>query len=218
MYSHRTQLGRKIDLILSSGHRPPVPRVPLYALALSIFAPEALAQQVAEAPPKTQDIKAVERGFFLETDVGVNLMLTKMEDRAYGLGIHTGVFAGYDILPFLSISAGALGVSAPGSDDNAIKGDLFFILPMVRAQIAFLTTERDFVYARAGVGFGFGLPEQIGNTEFGGNGVAFSAVLGYEHYTKLRHFSIGATAGVLGVTKPGFGLGVSIVPTLKYTF
>jgi hypothetical protein len=178
----------------------------------------ASAQTVAEGPPKTQDIQAVERGFFLETDVGLNLMLNEMEGRGYGLGINAAFLIGYDILPFLSILAGAVAVAAPGKDDNPLRGDLFFLSPMAQIQFAFLTTARDFVYARGGIGFAFGLPEQVGGADFGGNGIAFTGLVGYEHYTRLRHFSIGATAGVFGVTKPGFGIGVSVVPTLKYTF
>lgn len=209
----------EVDAILGSRHRAAVPRAPLFALVfVASSASFAQAQQVAEAPPKTQDIHAVERGFFVETDVGANLMLLKMDDRSYGLGLTAGLFAGYDILPFVSISVGALALAAPGSSDNAIKGDLFYAAPMVRIQFAFLTTERDFVYVRGGGGFAFGLPEQIGGADFGGAGPAFTAVIGYEHYTKLRHFSIGATAGIIGVTKPAFGLGAAIVPTLKYTF
>lgn len=191
----------------------------LFVGLLSAAVPaSAFAQQVAEAPPKTQDIRAVERGFFLEADVGLNLMVTPLDDRDYGLGLVTGVFAGYDVLPFLSIAVGALGIAAPGSEDNTLKGDLFFVTPMVTVQFAFLTTERDFVYARAGAGFAFGLPEDIEGTEFGGAGPAFLGVIGYEHYTRLRHFSAGIMAGVVGVTKPGFGIGATIVPTLKYTF
>jgi hypothetical protein len=53
---------------------------------------------------------------------------------------------------------------------------------------------------------------------FNGDGPAFEALVGYEHYTKLRHFSIGITGGVLAVTQPSFGIGITVLPMLKYTF
>jgi hypothetical protein len=178
----------------------------------------ASAQQVAEGPPKTQDIHAVERGFFIETDVGATLLVNKLEGRSYGLGLTAGLFLGYDVLPFLQILFGGVAIAASGAEDNAPRGDLLFLTPMVQIQFAFIATERDFLYVRAGGGFAFGLPEDIDGTSFGGSGPAFSGVVGYEHFTKVRHFSVGVTAGVIGVTKPGFGLGAAILPTLKYTF
>lgn len=184
--------------------------------------PAAAQQQVTEDQPKSQEIQAVERGFFIEADVGGNLMVTEIDGRTHGFGAHAGLYLGVDVLPILSILAGATAVLAPGSRDNALRGDLLYLTPMAQLQLAVLSTERDFLYGRAGIGFAFGLPDTVENNgasaEFGGNGLAFTGVVGYEHYTKLRHFSFGVTAGVFGATAPTFALGVSLVPTLKYTF
>ncbi|MFO0727022.1 MAG: adventurous gliding motility protein CglE [Myxococcota bacterium] len=196
----------------------------LACAALSLLGSVAHVASAAEeqaggdVPRKAQRIQAVERGFFLSLDFGGNLNLTKLDGRSYGFGVLTGVFAGYDITPFLSISLGATGMVATGSSDNPVQGDLMFISPMAQLQFAFVTTERDFVYAKGGVGVAFGLPDKVGTTDFGGVGVTFRALVGYEHYMKLRHFSLGVQAGVTGVTKPGVGIGISLMPTVKYTF
>lgn len=193
---------------------------------VSVLAPStALAADTqpgpsVEEPPRVQAIRAVERGFFLETDVGASLIVNKIHDRQYGLSVLTGLFAGYDILPILSISAGAygMGASLSSSDPTATSGDLFFVIPTAQLQLALITTERNFFSVRGGIGYAFGLPSKINGVSYGGNGVAFSGALAFERYTKLRHFSIGVMAGVVGVTQPGLGVGVSVTPTLKYTF
>lgn len=191
------------------------------AALLALSPSVALAQDeepIADGPPKAQEIEAVERGFFVALDFGGNIMLTEMDNRSYGFGLMTGLFAGYDITPFVSLSLGAAALVAPGSSDNVPGGDLFFLTPMAQVQFAFITTERDFFYVKGGIGFGFGLPEQVGGRDFGGGGVAFRGLVGYEHYMRLRHFSVGVQAGVSGVTAPGVGIGISLLPTIKYTF
>lgn len=187
-------------------------------------------QAVAEEPPKVQSIQAVERGAFLETDVGLGLFVNELNDRRYGLSLLTGAFAGYDILPILSLSVGAYAVAASVSRSDSTpdpKGDLFFIAPTAQLQFALVTTERNFVFLRGAVGFAFALPKRIGedangdgepDVEYGGNGPMFAGTVGFERYTKLRHFSIGVHAGAVVVTQPSVGIGISVTPTLKYTF
>jgi hypothetical protein len=196
-----------------------------------------LAQQPppVEEPPKIQKIQAVERGFFLETDAGISWIVNKLTttdamghgtDHAFGISFLGGAFVGYDILPVLSLAVGAYAMGATVSRDTTItgapQGDLYFIIPMAQLQFALVTTERNFLYVRGGGGFAFGLPNQISynnmNVDYGGNGPAFAGTIGFERYTKLRHFSIGAQAGAIVVTKPAVGIGVSVTPTLKYTF
>jgi hypothetical protein len=197
-----------------------------FASLLVLGAGTAHAQQQAEGPPKVQSIRAVERGGFIETDIGATYIVNKLTingvDHSYGLSLMTGLYFGYDIADVIAISVGATAVAA--SSDQSINdvmgptGSLIFLIPMVHVQVAVLTTERNFVYLRGGAGFGFGLPSQIANMDFGGNGPAFEGMIGYEHYTRLRHFSIGIQAGALVVTKPATGIGISLLPTLKYTF
>lgn len=188
------------------------------ALALAPAAARAQEQVGAELPAKRANVRMIERGFYLSLDLGGNLMLTKIDDRSYGVGLVTGIFAGYDFTPFFSVGLGALATVAKGSADNAVAGDLVYLSPMLQVQFALLTSERDQLYLKGGVGLGMGLPETVGTTTFGGAGVAFRGLVGWEHYTKLRHFSVGVAAGVSGFSAPSFALGLTIVPTLKYTF
>lgn len=196
--------------------------------ALLLLSGEARAQEVAEEGPKVQQIQAVERGLFLETSVGVGFVATTINERKYGIAAPlVGIFAGYDILEILNLSIGlqTMAVSEnsnPAAPDPAPVGDIFFLMPQLRLQFAVLTTERNFLWIRAHGGFGFGLPGNIEVQEVsmphGGNGPVFGGSVGFERFTKLRHFSIGANAGVEIVTKPGFAVAISIVPMVKYTF
>jgi hypothetical protein len=191
---------------------------PLGAKAADQPAPPAAG---AEEAPKVQQIRAVERGAFIETDVGMDLIVNKVNNQSFGLSALAGVFIGYDILPILSFSVGAYAMGASISRDPTVmgtQGDLLFIIPSAQLQFALLTTERNFLFIRGGAGFAFGLPSQINNVDYGGNGPAFNGMVGFERYTKLRHFSIGVLAGAVVVTKPAVAIGVSLTPTLKYTF
>jgi hypothetical protein len=191
--------------------------------ALSVLAPGgvALAAETASdtAPPEAQQIASVERGGFLETDFGLAFLVNEVDGRSYGPGALLGIYAGYDFLPILSVMLGVQAMVGTGDDTLAgPRGDLVWLSPMLHAQLAILTTERNFLWARAGAGFGFAMPDELGGAAFGGAGPVFSAGIGYERFTKLRHFSIGARAGLEVVTKPAVGIGISILPTLKYTF
>lgn len=193
----------------------------LIALIVPVYAFGQGTQPTAETPPKVQEIRAVERGLFLETDIGAAYLVTKIDGRSYGLAIVTGAYVGFDILPILSISFGGSMVAASVSDSASTpvpRGDLVFVMPMAQLQLALLSTERNLFFVRGAGGFSIGLPSEIDGTPYGGNGPSFSGTIGFERYTKLRHFSIGVLAGVIVVTKPDVGIGVSILPTLKYTF
>lgn len=110
------------------------------ALALLVASCPALAfaqEKTKEEPGKVQAIKAVEHGLFVETDIGVGMLVNKLNDRSYGLSIMTGVFLGYDILPILSLSVGGTAMVAPVSRDRMLagaQGDLLFIMPMLNLQ------------------------------------------------------------------------------------
>lgn len=179
------------------------------------------ARAQTEEGPKTQEIRAVERGFFFEADGGFSVFVNKIEDRSYGFAPQVGFAFGYDILPIFNLGIGveaiAAGVSA-GPDTPLPAGDLLFLSPFVRAQFAVLTTERNFVWIRGEAGFGFALPGQINDVDYGGNGPMFGGFIGFERFAVLRHFSFGAHAGVRVVTKPGVGIGISLLPFVKYTF
>ena len=61
-------------------------------------------------------------------------------------------------------------------------------------------------------------PEELNGQSFGENGPAFEAAIGFERFSKLRHFSFGIFGGVTVFTKPETAVSVNITPTLKYTF
>lgn len=208
----------------------------ILAGSLAVGPSLALAEEAKavseEKGPRSQDIESVERGFFLETDVGLGYMVTKLElpggtKQGYGLLSIVGLYAGFDVLPMLSFSVGAafMGVSARLADSTAFvpDRDLLYVVPGANVQFALLTTERNFLWVRGGAGFGIASPESVeiaGGTpvELGGKGPVFSGSVGFERYTKLRHFSIGAAAGAVLVTKPSVGIAISLMPMLKYTF
>lgn len=171
--------------------------------------------------PRVQEIRAVERGFFVESVFGLTVFVNEIDSRRYSAAPTIGAYLGYDLASIFNIGIGARAAAASGPDDPDTpvpRGDLFFVAPMVKLQLALITTERNFFWVVGEAGFGFSLPEQIDGVDFGGSGPMFAGALGYEHFTKLRHFSIGAQAGVLVVTEPAVGIGVSLMPTLKYTF
>jgi hypothetical protein len=201
---------------------------PLSARAQEADTKDQKDDVVAEDGPKVQQIRAVERGFFVATEGGVGFIVNKndINDRRYGLAAPIiGLFLGYDILEILNLSLGAnlmaiSSASDPANPDPAPRGDLFFLMPQLRIQFAVLTTERNFFWIQAHGGFGFALPGKIDvdgtEMDHGGNGPIFGG--GFERFTKLRHFSIGVQAGVEVAMKPGWTIAVTLAPSVKYTF
>lgn len=196
-----------------------------------VFALTRAAPALAQAPepalsqglggPRAQEIRAVERGLFVESSLGLAWFISELREERYGLAPALGVFLGYDVASIFNISIGARAAAASGPNDpdtSPPRGDLFLVAPVVKLQLAIFTTERHFFWIIGEAGFGFMLPEQIDGQDFGGSGPLFAGAVGYEYFTELRHFSIGLQAGVMAVTEPSRGLGVSLMPTLKYTF
>lgn len=193
------------------------------ALLLGLMAASTAqaAETAGEDAPKVQQIRAVERGFFFESQAGLTFFVNRIDERKYGLSPVVALYAGYDILPVLNIGLGVTAIAAGVSDaqgEPAVRSDLFYVIPALKVQFAVLTTERNFLWLRGEAGFGLGLPAKLGDADYGGNGPAFAALVGFERFAKLRHFSLGAQAGVHVVTKPGVGIGISVMPTFKYTF
>lgn len=189
-------------------------------LASTLVSTELMAQSESEGPARVQKIQAVERGFFLETDVGASFIVNEVQGRTFGLGFVTGFYLGYDIAPFLSILAGASATSAPSSAPvtGGPPSDLFFISPQAALQVALITSERNFLWVRGGGGLALGLPAEVNGVTYGEPGPMFSAAVGFERYTKLRHFSVGIQAGATFFLKPEFAVGITVAPLLKYTF
>lgn len=200
-----------------------LPFVASVVLASAAGAAEDDKDSAGDVPQgqKIRRVEPIERGWFVQADVGVTTFVNEIEGRRFGPGPQVGVFLGYDILSVLNLG---LGVSLWGgeldvnSDTPRPRADLFIVSPTLRLQVAVVTTERNFMWVRGDVGFGFGFPEAIDGVDYAGNGPVFGVTAGFERFTKLRHFAIGIHAGVVVVTQPDIGIGVTVTPTLKYTF
>ncbi len=196
-------------------------RIPLTLVAACLVASSATAhaQNTGDTPPKAQRIRSVERGAFAEANFGAAFIVNSVQDRDYPVGVLVGLFFGYDLTPWMSLMLGAETIAASGTDTETAQGsDLLFVNPMLQLQIALVTTERDFLWGRVGGGVTFAFPFELSGRDTGGIGGAFSATIGYEHFTRLRHFSIGARVGLSGMTTPDLAFAVTVMPTLKYTF
>jgi hypothetical protein len=180
-----------------------------------------LGSVLATAPsgpdrPRAQVIQAVERGAFVHTELGPGFNLTGFGDSDASVGAALSVHVGYDLWPVFNLSVGVFGLTAPNGqafdpDAPAASSDTFVGGLTLRAQLALLTSERDFLWARVEGGVATPVPTDEVNGVLGG-------ALSYEHFTKLRHFSLGATAGVLVFTEGDPAVSLLVTPTMKFTF
>jgi hypothetical protein len=200
------------------------------ALAVALFALAARAQ--GAAPPLPEDPRMprfaeVERGLFAGFEAGaVMLFDTPTDDPAKypfagesggrATGILTGVHLGYELSPAFAASLFVLGANAEADPSYGGFG-LWATGADLRA--SFLSrrdrngVERLRAYVHARVGYVVTRPTGLlGTTDLlvaGGPGV--------EYATRLRHFSIGVAADALWLAQAG-AAGVSIAPTVRYTF
>ena len=217
----------------------------LVVVACGFGALPTLAQGIAsnaEAPREGEEVKGdtkvveideVERGFFVSVDYGPTYYLpmtgagyVTMNPSGTVPASRLGVRVGFDILNNIAVDAFVIGGFQQGDinqDDiraGKTTGDVAFIAPGAAVRFAFVTTERVFAYARVGAGYALWVPPSLagapaGSTFFGS--VHPDASLGVEYYTKLRHVSVGVEADFQALIAP-MAFGISIYPTLKYTF
>jgi len=173
-----------------------------------------------EARPRAQVIRAVERGAFAQVELGYSQVVNEVGEVSVGPGASVGAWVGFDVLPVLSLAVGGVAVSAFGTsgEEPGPSSDLFFVSPLARLQLALASSQRDFLWARADGGVAFALPDEIDGESTGGVGPVFGGALAYEHFTKLRHFSIGLSAGALVYLEPDTAVSIQILPLVKYTF
>jgi hypothetical protein len=188
-------------------------------ISLILAAPAAARGQSLpdESQPRTQVIRAVERGFFAEADLGFGYFATDVGDTQVGPGAVIGAYLGYDILPVLNLSVGALAVSAFSTSDRR-GSDAFYVGPMARAQLALLSSQRDFLWIRVDGGVAIPLPDEVAGRSSGDLGPVFGGAVVFEHFTKLRHFSLGLSVGALAYAEPDWAVNVQVLPLVKYTF
>jgi hypothetical protein len=207
--------------------------VPAAAQGISSNADEPRAGEEIRGDTKVAEIDEIERGFYLSVDYGPNYFIPIAQPGFVVLnpdyvrpGTRMGIRAGYDILNNIRADIFVLanfneGLIDPDALAEArLTGDLAHFAPGVALRFDFITSEdqRFFAFARAGAGYAVWFPAQlaVSGQEFAGS-VHTDASLGVEYYTKLRHLSAGLEVDFQALIAP-FAFGVSVYPTLKYTF
>lgn len=211
-----------LAVILASG--------PVFAQGISSNADEPRAGEEIKGDTKVAEIDEIERGFYLGVDYGPNYFIpisgpgfVVLNPDYVRPGTRMGIRAGYDILNNIRADLFVLANFNEGLiDQNAIQagaltGDLAHFAPGVALRFDFITSEdqRFFTFARVGAGYAFWFPSELAAGAFGS--VHTDASLGVEYYTKLRHLSAGLEVDFQALIAP-FAFGVSVYPTLKYTF
>lgn len=213
------------------------------AVALvALLGGEALAQGVASnaeaarageeirGDARVAEIDEIERGFYLSVDYGPNYYVPLNQPGFVTLnpdylrpGTRMGIRAGYDLLNNVKLDLFVLAnfnegvIDAEAAQQGVITGDLAHFAPGLAVRFDFVTSEdqRFFAFARVGGGYAFWFPQQLAQNAFGS--VHTDASIGVEYYTKLRHLSAGIEADFQALLAP-YAFGVSVYPTLKYTF
>lgn len=187
---------------------------------LAAAGPSYAQESTGPAPQLTQpSLEKIERGGFVNIEAGPSVLVAPDADADYGLGLGASLFFGWDIVEVFRLSAGVGAVAVGGSFTDAqgaqVSEDRLYLSPGVRAQLAVFTTERHFIWVRAEGGAG------VVNAGSGGSadvGASFGGAVGWEYFSKLRHFSLGVQAGASAFVDPEFALAIHIHPTLRYTF
>lgn len=206
---------------------------PVLAQGISSNADAAREGEEIKGDTKVAEIDEIERGFYLSVDYGPNYFIPIAQPGFVVLnpdyvrpGTRMGVRAGFDILNNIRFDAFVLANFNEGlinqEDIQAARltGDLAHFAPGVALRFDFITSEdqRFFTFARVGAGYAVWFPAQLAkaNETFVGS-VHTDASLGVEYYTKLRHLSAGLEVDFQALISP-FAFGISVYPTLKYTF
>lgn len=188
-------------------------------LAALVAPRSAEGQTDASAPGKAQVIEKIERGAFALMEAGPVYLVAPDAAGDYGLEFGASLHVGFDLFPILNLSLGASAVVAGSSEivgGTSVLRDRLYITPSLRAQVALLTTERDFVWVRAEGGLS--LLEASENADGLEVGPSLGGALGYEYFTTLRHFSIGLQAGLTAFLEPDLAYAIFVMPGLKYSF
>lgn len=178
-------------------------------LFVALLFSSAIVRAQEPTGPRSQAIRAVERGFHFQTDLGVAGVVDGFSSaNDYGLGALLQLNAGVDIGSAFSVGAGGLFMT---SSSSAPGDDLVLAGPTGRLQLAVLTSERDFLWVRVEGGYVFATDADFESPVFG-------AAATFEHFSKLRHFSLGVSAGAHVFTREPVGVSLFVSPLVKYTF
>lgn len=202
----------------------------LLALVLCALPTGAVAQEAAPAlqeDPRAARFHEVERGLFTGFEIGyLRLLKTPVAKPASfpyagteggaAQGFVSGVLVGYDLSSRLAVSIFAWQGNATASPSygsfnvTAAGADLRFALLGLRDSNE---VERLYLYLHARGGYVRTYPKGL----FGENDLLAQGGAGVEYFTRLRHFSVGLMVdGLYFSTAKAAGL--SVVPTLRYTF
>jgi hypothetical protein len=204
------------------------------AVILSLAARSAWAQEAAptlQEDPRAAKFKDVERGFFVGFDAGwLGLSKTPTADTAkhpytgadgdtnggFANGFVVGLNVGVDLGSLVAVSLFATSANERADLDY---GAFSLSQAGVDVRVSPLSFrdrngwERLFVYGHVRGGYARTRPVGL----FGDVETVASAGVGFDYYTRLRHFSVGlAVDGVRALKAKTFGL--SIYPTVRYTF
>ncbi len=203
----------------------------LLSLAIAAALPlAAVAQEAAPAlqeDPRAARFREIERGFWVGLEagfVGFTKTPTMNSDKfpsagsggGFASGFGVGVSVGYDLSSRLALSAFALGSNVKASssygafDVLAAGGDLRFA-PLASRDEQGVERFHGYVHVRGG--YLLSRPDSLFDSRdwFAGGGI------GIEYFTRLRHFSVGIALDGTFVGKVKVP-GVSLTPTLRYTF
>jgi hypothetical protein len=195
--------------------------------ALALFTPcLALAQAAAPIEDKPAvKFEEVERGFFLEAQVGALVLFGPKADENSGIspGLSIQMGLGYDITKSFSLGLFVLGsnIDTPSGfrSTNDKPGDVSAFTIGLLGSYAFWGRPDDngidrlFLDAHAGAGVSLMGPKDV----YESMDILVRAGIGLEYFTRLRHFSVGVDLDfAYGVTN--LGAGVLILPNMKYTF
>lgn len=201
------------------------------ALAVTAAAPGLARAQDAAPPlqenPRTARFNDVERGWFIGFEAGyLGLLNTPTQNRTEfpyagssggrAGGLHLGVQIGRDLSNRLSVALFGQG----GNERASVSYGAFSIYAVgLDARYAFHSRkdrndwERFFVFAHARAGYAVTYPKGL----FGTSDVVVQVGPGFEYFTRLRHFSIGASIDYVRALKAKAN-GFAVYPTVRYTF
>jgi hypothetical protein len=201
------------------------------ALAAALAAP-GLARAQESAPPLQENPNAVryddvERGYFVGFDAGYLSFLDVMAQdteafpaAADGGGRSGGLFLAAELGADLTSRISAALILQGGSQRaNPDYGAFSVYAAGVDVRFSYYGRkdrndwERFFLYVHARGGYAVTFPEGL----FGTNDVIVQGGPGLEYFTRLRHFSIGASLDFVRAVKAEAN-GVTLYSTVRYTF
>lgn len=160
----------------------------------------------------------IERGFSVRIPVGVMTYLTPVRSvagdfsKGYTPGLLLGIELSYDIAQIFDLGV-FFHYSHSAGSNVGLRRDLNSMLGGIMAHVSFFHTERFFLGARAGVGYGL----QDTTIERLQHGIGVVAAISAEYFTRIRHFSLALDVGAMLWPSP-LSVALTVTPSVRYTF